>query len=575
MRAWRPPPKLSVSEWADAERVLSPESAAEPGRWNTDRNPIARGVMDSIHEDGVREIIIMSSSQLLKTEVLLNAIGYFARLDPCPILLLQPTVEMAEGFSKERLAPMIRDTPTLTTLFADPKSRNSNNTVRKKLYPGGYVQMEGANSPVGLAMRAIRLLLCDEVDRYPPSAGREGDPVSIAMARMETFFNSLIIMTSSPTEKGVSRIEQAYESSDQRKCFVTCVHCRKEQVLTWAHVKWPKGEPHNAQLHCEQCDTAWPEAARHAMLARHQWKPTAVSQKPGRIGFHGSKLYSPWTQPRQLAVEFMDRKNDTEQLKTFVNTALGEAWEQPGETLTPAPLYGRREVYPHPIPDGQIVTAAVDVQDDRLEVELASWGEGEEVWGIAYRRFMGEPTKTEVWDRLDAYLRMARYFADGRPADVALACIDSGFLRDQVYEFCRRAPRFYIPTKGSSVRDHALADFPRTRNRHGVYLTTVGTHQGKDLLLRRLSLNTPGPGYCHWPQSEDYNLEYFEQLTAETRVKRYSHGHPQIVWEKRRPRNEALDVRILGYVAIRLLQAHGYVSLQHAPAHETHAQKSL
>ena len=541
--------------------MLSPEGSAEPGRWNTDRNPIARGVLDSIQEPGVREIVIMSSSQLLKTEVLLNAIGYFARLDPCPMLLIQPTVDMAQSFSKERLAPMLRDSPTLANLFGPEKSRSSDSTILKKLFPGGYIQLQGANSPAGLAMRAVRVLLCDEVDRYPLSAGREGDPVAIAQARQETFWNSLLVMTSSPTEKGISRIERAYEGSDRRRCFLVCVHCRAPQYLTWGHVKWPEGEPKKALLHCEQCGAAWNEPARQAMLARHRWDSTAKPTVDGRIGFWASKLYSPWKQPHQLAIDFLEKKKDTETLKAWVNTTLGESWEAPGEHVEADPLYARREHYPADrVPNGSVLTAGVDVQDDRVEGEVVAWGEGEESWSVQYFRLYGDPGQPELWEALDDMLRADFYRVDSEPMGVRLVCIDSGgHYTDEVYRFCRRAPRRYIPTKGHAMAGKPIAEMPRAPNKHKVYLTMIGTDTAKEILYDRLRLLEPGPGYCHFPITQDHDEEYFLQLTAEVRVKQYRHGHAFYRWEARRKRNEALDCRILAHAALRILERHSRV----------------
>ncbi len=503
----------------------------------------------------------MSSSQLLKTEVLLNAIGYFARLDPCPMLMIQPTVEMAQSFSKERLAPMLRDSPELAKIFAPEKSRSSDSTILKKLFPGGYIQLQGANSPAGLAMRAVRVLLCDEVDRYPLSAGREGDPVAIAQARQETFWNSLLIMTSSPTEKGLSRIERAYEGSDRRRCYLTCVHCRAPQFLTWDQVKWPEGEPRKALLHCDTCGSSWNEPARQAMLARHAWKPTTAATVEGRIGFWASKLYSPWKQPHQLAIDFLEKKKDTETLKAWVNTTLGESWEAPGETVEADPLYARREHYPPGrVPNGSVLTAGVDVQDDRVEGEIVAWGENEESWSVQYFRLYGDPGKFELWNALDEMLRADFYRADSEPMSVRMACIDSGgHYTDEVYSFCRRAPRKYIPTKGHSMAGRPIAELPRAPNKQKVYLTMIGTDTAKEILYDRLRLLEPGPGYAHFPIDQDHDQEYFLQLTSEVRVKSYKAGRAFYRWEARRKRNEALDCRILAHAAIRILERHARV----------------
>lgn len=534
--------------------------------------------MDAIHEPGTRELVIMSSSQLLKTEVLLNAIGYFAKQDPCPILLIQPTVKMAESFSKERLTPMIRDCPTLTEVFAEDKTRSSASTILKKQFRQGYVQMEGANSPAGLAMRSIRLLLCDEIDRYPISAGKEGDPIAIAQARQETFWNSLIIMTSSPTEKGASPIERHYELSDQRKCFLTCVHCRTPQVLTWHHVKFDKTVPKQALLHCEHCGAPWTEPARQAMLQRHEWRPTAEAQIEGRVGFHGSKLYSPWKQPYQLVIDFLEKKKERETLKAWVNTTLGESFEVPGDRLQWQQLYARRAHWGAVIPNGSLLTGGIDVQHDRFEITLVSWGAGEEAWVVSHYRLYGDMSAQPVWDALSEFLRRERFRADGQPMPVALACIDSGAYTDEVYKFSRRNPRVWIPTKGSSEHGKPIAELPRQRNKQRVYLTMLGVDTAKDLLYDRLTATEPGPGYVHFPVTDEFDEEYFKQLAAEVRVPKFKAGRRYYVYEARRVRNEALDCMVLNVAAVRILQrhqAHKLATLANVTVSEQPAAESL
>ncbi len=515
--------------------------------------------MDAVNDPLISEIVVMSCTQLLKTEFLLNVLGYHTHQDPAPILLIQPTLEMAESFSKERLAPMIRDTPVLTGLFADPKARDSGNTLRKKQFPGGYIQLAGANSPSSLAMRAVRIALLDEVDRYPLSAGAEGDPVKIVSKRLKTFWNRLLVLVSSPTEKGVSRIELALEGSDYRQCFVTCVHCREPQVMRWEAVKWPKGEPRKAQYHCVHCAAPWTEPARLAALARHEWRPTRRPEVHGRAGFWANELYSPWVTPADMATDFLEAKRSNETLKTFVNTSLAESWETPGEALEPEPLYARREPYPAAVPNGSVLTAGVDVQADRVEVEIVSWGTEEESWGVEYLRLYGDPHTLPLWDALARALSKLYQRADDETMQVGLVCIDSGYATDEVHAFCKRNPRRYVPTKGYAQAGHALFDFPRKPGKHRTYLTMIGTETAKDIIHGRLQALEPGPGYCHWPVSDDFDREYFAQLTAERREKRYKKGHPYFQWVQTRPRNEALDCRVGALVALRILRRHSQV----------------
>lgn len=560
MRVLTPPPPLTVSEWADTYRFLSPEASAEPGRWNTNRNPIARGVMDALNDPTLTEIVVMSATQLLKTEFILNACAYHVHQDPCPILVIQPTLEMAESFSKERLAPMIRDTPVLTALFADPRARDSGNTLRKKQYPGGYIQMAGANSPASLAMRAVRLALMDEVDRYPLSAGSEGDPVRIVAKRLKTFWNRKQVMVSSPTDEGTSRIALAMEGSDYRKPYVVCVHCRAPQVMEWKHVIWPEGEPQRAAYHCAECGAVWNEPARMAALARHEWRPTQEASVPGRAGYWANELYSPFVTPADMAIDFIEAKKSNETLKTFVNTSLAETWSH-GEELAPEPLYQRRESYDRRERGGNYLTAGVDVQADRLEAEIVEWGEGEEAWSVAYLRLEGDPKRQGVWDTLHREMSELYPLVNGGAATIGRVCVDSGYATDEVHAFCRRDRRRYTPTKGHAEAGKPLFDYPRKPGKQQTFLTMVGTDAAKDLIMSRLALAELGPGFCHWPRTDDYDLEYFHQLTAEKMQIHYRRGHPYRVWVQSRPRNEALDCRILALVAVRIAQRFNRVRL--------------
>ena len=326
---WQPPPDLTVSDWADAERRLSSESSAEPGIWRTDRAPYQRGIMDAVADETVREIWVMKSAQVGWTEILNNVIGYHIHQDPAPMLLVQPTLEMAEAWSKDRLAPMVRDTPALAERIADPRSRDSGNTLLHKKFAGGHLTVAGANSPAGLASRPIRIVLFDEVDRYPASAGTEGDPISLGKKRAATFWNRKVLAGSTPTIKGSSRIESGFESGDQRFYHVPCVHCGELQRLVWSQVRWPDGQPELAVYACVACGAELTDADKPKMLRAGQW--VASRESRGIASFHISELYSPWSTWADMAVAFVQAKKLPETLQTWINTSLGETFEERGD----------------------------------------------------------------------------------------------------------------------------------------------------------------------------------------------------------------------------------------------------
>jgi phage terminase large subunit GpA-like protein len=549
-----PPPKMTVSEWADAERVLSPESSAEPGRWRTNRAPYLRGIMDAFTDPLIEGIVWKSSAQVGKTETLNNCIAYAIATDPAPVLLLQPTLELAEAWSKDRLAPMLRDTPALRGLVKDSRSRDANNTLLHKVFPGGHITMAGANSPASLASRPIRYLFCDEVDRYPASAGPEGDPVSLANKRTTTFWNRKRVYTSTPTIEGASRIDMAFQNSDQRFYFVPCPSCDQMQRLVWANVKWEKDKPETAKYECEYCNFAIDNRQKTSMLARGEWRATAEFR--GVAGFHLSEIYSPWVAWSRMAEHFLESKKHPETLKTWINTSLGETWSEAGETVDDGTLFGRREHYSHEeLPQGVcLLTAGIDVQDKRLEVEVVGWGRGEESWGVMSHVIPHGPENPEAWKMLDEFLSQTFEHPTGVTLRIVAACVDSGFATQHVYRYVkpRQARRVYA-TKGVPGAGKPGVGRPTTANRAKVNLLPLGVDSLKEVLYSRLRQDEPGPGYCHFPMA--YEREWFEQLTAEKIVTKFRFGHPYRIWEKVRARNEALDCRVLAYAALLTLAA--------------------
>lgn len=551
-----PPPSLTVSQWADTYRMLSPEASAEPGRWDTRRAEYQRAIMDAVHDPNVREVVVMSSAQVGKSEVLCNVLGYFIHQDPSPCLMLQPTVEMAESFAKDRISTMVRDTPELRERIADPKSRDSGNTTLHKRFPGGHLTLAGANSPAALASRPIRVVLCDEVDRYPVSAGPEGDPVALAVKRTAAFPSRKVVLTSTPTVAGASRIESAWNLSDQRRFFVPCAHCGESRVLSWDYVSYPDKSPENAVYSCPACGTVWTDADRLRAIHRGQWRPTADFR--GVAGFHLNEFYSPFRTVVDVARDYEAAKaGGPEQMRVWHNTSLGLPYEEPGETADHEGLRARAEAWSD-LPAGvMLLTAGVDVQSDRLEVEVVGWGVGEESWSVDYAILPGNPAQGEVWADLTAYLSRRWRRDDTRELSVEAAGVDTGFLVRQVFEFCVATPATTAwPLKGMSgarpvvelgaTRAKRLQQ-TRVGNKYRPYL--VGVDEAKLLLYRRIArVTVPGPGYLHVPKGRAE--EWFLQLTAERLVTKPGGVRE---WVKTRSRNEALDCRVYAYAAMKLL----------------------
>jgi len=535
-----------VSEWADSYRRLSPESSSEPGQWTTGRAEYQRGMMDAFCEPRTHTIVMMLSSQVGKTEILNNVLAYYIDQDPAPILLLQPSIEMAEAWSKDRFSPMLRDTVKLHGKVKEPRTRDSSNTVRHKSFPGGHITVAGSNSPASLASRPIRIVLCDEVDRYPVSAGTEGDPVALAHKRSTTFWNRKLGLCSTPTIKGRSRIEAAFAESDQRRFWVPCPHCGAYQLLVWHQVKWSDDDPDTAAYACVECGVLWTDAERWRSVNRGEWR--AGAEFRGTAGFHLNELYSPWVKLRNTVAGFLSAKKFPDLLQVWTNTALAEAWEETGETVEPSSLMSRVESFgPHDIPDEALALfCGVDTQDNRLEAQVIAWGHLEEVWVVEYRIFYGDPAQMTVWEDLDEWLKELRTTASGRAMRIYATCVDSqGHHSAQVYRFCRerRGRRIYATKGAGGPRPVWPKRQSMTKGRDSVAI--IGVDTAKEAIYTRLGIKQneegPTPGYIHFSFDLD-GESYFNQLTAESAVTRFREGRPYRVWVvKKGRRNEVLD----------------------------------
>lgn len=581
-RAYAPPPKMPLSEWADEYRVLSPEAAALPGRWKTMAEPMAKGVMDCVTNPMTEKVTVQAAAQVLKTEFVLNAIGYYAHGEPGPMLIVYPTVESAEMFSKERLSPMIRDTPVLRKVFGDRKYKDSSSTILQKGFPGGRLSMVGANAPAGLASRPIRFVLADEVDRFPASAGGagnkgEGDPIGLAEERTASFPNRKIVLVSTPTVRGYSRIEASFEQGDQRRYHVPCPYCGVRQVIEWKGVKWGKDavgahDPGTAHYVCqaphdpdtgEVCGQPWTEAQRQDAITIAAGFPDMgwIAAKPfkGHASFHASQLSSKRVPLSQIVKKFLDAKDSVESLKKWTNLSLAETWEEGGERADPATLFGRRETYSFdPLPEKVgMITGGVDIQGGRWEAELVGWGSGEESFSLQYKIHYGDPTSPSFWEALDDFLlqRFRHPLLPHQELGIDTTCVDAGYEMGKVLDFCRtRAHRRVFAIKGpASSVGRPIWPKKATRNvakNADVFL--IGLDDAKTSMQRRLMLTEPGPGYCHFPKNEDYNETHFAQMTVEKRIVKYKFGRAYNEWHcPDGARNEPWDCRIYAFAARR------------------------
>ena len=562
LKGIRPLERLTVSEWADAYRYLSPKASAEPGKWRTSRTPYLKEPMDEFSRRGGFQIIIfMKGAQLGMTEAGFNMIGYFIDVDPGPIMYVMPTDKTMIRNSKIRLQPMIDATPRLSNKIKRAKSRDSGNSMFQKDFPGGTLILAGANSGSNLRSVPIKVLVLDEVDAYPLDLDGEGSPVELAMARTRTFNRKKVFMLSTPTIKGASMIELEYDSTTQRKYFVPCPHCNHMQHLRFEQLKWQPGIHSTVLYHCEECGEGIHERFKTKMLSAGKWQDT-VPEKASfeKIGYHLNSLYSPygWLSWADIAKKYEEAVADKTgaKMKTFVNTILGETYKESGEAPDWKALHERKEGYAtnEPPVDVVLLTAGVDVQKDRLELEVVGWASGGQTYSIDYRVIPGDTSSQAVWTELKSVIYEKWEREDGVLLPLARTAIDSGFNTADVYKFCRLFhPSQVFPVKGQD-RQNTILSQPRAvdvringKKTGSLKLWSIGVSILKQELYGylKLPINDDGTfpdGYCHFPRN--YNEHYFKMLTAEElQEKVTTNNFIKYEWVKIRERNEALDCR--------------------------------
>ena len=563
LNAARPPPRLNVSEWAQRYRYLSPEASAEHGKWQNARAPHLVLPMDALSPyDEAEKVVCKFSSQTGKTEIILNFVGYCIDLDPGPILAIQPNVTpMGEAFSKDRINPMLRDSPTLADKISPLKSRASASTILHKTFQNGHLTIAGGNSPAGLASRPIRFLVSDELDRWEVT--KEGDPLLLARKRQQTFKarrRSKELVVSSPTYDDIGISAEYDACSQQYEWQIECKHCGNYQFPKIEHYSWDAGEERSVRFACEECGGVHELADELSVKNSGKWVCVREGERRA-VGFTMNQFASPFARWDDTIREWMEAQGDSAKMQAVTNTVFAQGWEGEGEKIEPHVLSAREEPLPETLPEwGRVITIGADVQQDRIEAEAVLWGDRRESFSLAYKVFPGEPTSEAVWeDLLDFYRETWEASESINMMPVAM-CVDSGAFTQHVYDFVKRTrDRGIIPVKGAAgmTRDQVDADVrARTKRiakrlRNGKPAEILGVDAIKRTIYQYLSADKGCAGYCHFPEGR--SEEYYSQLTGERLTVVQQRGkRPTRAWKPIHPAVEALDCRVYAYAALLL-----------------------
>lgn len=576
-----PPDDLTVTQWAEAKRRLSAESAAEPGPWRTERTPYLREPMDAFTDPKVRHIVMVAASQVGKSEFLNNCIGYIIDEDPGSILFIHPTTIDAQEYSKLRIAPMLRDSPALRQKIAAPKSRDSHNTILQKAYPGGILTMCGSTEAHALASKPIRYVFGDERDRWATSAGNEGDPWDLAMARQTTFYNAKAVEVSTTTIKNASAIEAAYYTGTMERWNSKCPHCGEYHEIRWSDIRFEYDEiivshkktykVKKVYYTCSGCGCISTEAEMKRAPAK--WiaeNPEAYGQ--GTRSFWLNAFVSQWASWESIVLKYLNALGSTKKMQVVFNTCFGEPWEDRGDIEDEDSLLARREDYgkdkngePVELPPGVLVlTAGVDTQDDRMEYEIVGHGFFGETWGIEKGIVMGRPDDDATWNKLDEVVfdRVMR-FENGVGLRVSMSFVDEGghFTQSVRAQCNARISKKVFCIKGMPGQDKPYISPPKKQkifvNQIAVgtcWQYQLGVDSGKEIIMDNLRVQTPGQKYCHFPKRDDYGSAYFAGLLSETKVYDPNKKQPWS-WKKipGHERNEPLDCRNYALAAFKAL----------------------
>lgn len=574
MAGMLPPDDLTVTEWAEKNRRLSAESAAEPGPWRTERTPYLREPMNAWTDPKVRHIVMVAASQVGKSEFLNNCIGYVIDQDPGSILFVHPTTIDAKEYSKLRIAPMIRDCPTLRTKVAEVKSRDSGNTILQKTYPGGILTMCGSTEAHALASKPIRYVLGDERDRWATSAGNEGDPWGLAMARQTTFYNAKSGEVSTPTVKNASAIEASFATGTMERWKSRCPHCGEYHEINWTDIRFDYDENliaghktykvQNIYYVCPSCACVSTELQMKRAPARWEAEnPDAYEQ--GTRSFWLNAFVSQWATWESIILKYLNAIGNTKKMQVVYNTCFGLLWEDRGDLQDEDSLMARREEYPAELPDGVLVlTAGVDTQDDRMEYEIVGHGSFGETWGIEKGIIMGRPDDDATWDKLDEMVfDRVLHFGNGVGLKMSMSFVDEGghFTQDVRMRCRQRIGKHVFCIKGMPGADKPYTAPPKQMKIVVNQVTVgycwqyqLGVDSGKQIIMDNLAVQTPGQKYCHFPRRDDYGSAYFAGLLSERLVYKTNKRQPW-VWEKipGHERNEALDCRNYAMAAFKAL----------------------
>lgn len=556
-RVLKPQEILLVSEWAERHRILD-DSSNLAGRWSNDITPYLVEIMNTLNDTYIRQVYFCKASQIGGTAALINMLCYIIMQQPAPTMIVYPSDDLAKDVSNDFLKPAFRLIPEIKQIFME----NASKELKLKFKPM-LLYLRGAGSPAKLASKPIKYLFFDEIDKMGGASKKEASPYNLALERTKTFRpQEKVFACSTPTLK-TNYIWDLHDNADEvRHYFVPCPHCGEYIELKFKQIIFDNDESKTMSAYeraqtavyvCQECGCEISDSQKPKMLRSGEWR--AIKKrgigKAKSVGFWINSLYSMFLKWADIVEEFLKSKDDPDKLQNFVNSWLGEAWEDTKLKTSEDLVKERQTDLPEfVVPSwAKMLTGGVDVQETSLYFTIRAFGDYTTSQNVTHGQVLS-------FADIERVMNLEYKTEDGRSMTVELALIDSGYQADATYDFCIDNADWATPVKGASnpMRDrYKISKIDKRDSKaYGMQLVIVDGGQFKDSIAARMQREN---GTGSWMVYKDCDEEYAKQVTSEHKVSaRTGNGKKVLKWEPKYSHadNHYLDCEVYALAAAEI-----------------------